>query len=186
MKNGPNDQFGELPEIVRNHEYNQEMPMYMCRWPNGDLSFVSAPNKEEAIIMLDEWDNAEMAEISRVNDFMVDFRLSNKGELELKGFGESLERTIWERAFPLLDEARGEAFKLMGDEHKAERDQLIRKVVKEERTRLFDKKKHKDANTELGKSIQAQMGAPAALVNRYVKQGATEVLAKIPTTGRKQ
>lgn len=30
----------------------------MCRWLNGDLSFVHAPSKEGAIIALDEWDNA--------------------------------------------------------------------------------------------------------------------------------
>jgi hypothetical protein len=46
--------------------------MFMCRWPNGDLSFVHTPSKEEAIIALDEWDNTELAEITRVSDFMVD------------------------------------------------------------------------------------------------------------------
>ena len=35
----------------------------MCRWPNGDVSFVSTRNKEDAVIMLDEWDNAELAEL---------------------------------------------------------------------------------------------------------------------------
>src|SRR5689334_712590 len=50
--------------------YNWGMSMFMCRWPNGDLSFVHAPSKEEAIIALDEWDNAELAEITRVSDFM--------------------------------------------------------------------------------------------------------------------
>jgi len=88
----------------------------MCRWPDGDLSFVSARNKQDAIITLDEWDNAELAELRRV---------------------------------------RG-------------------------------KKKAKLADTELGKSLQGQMGAPAALVNRYVKQVATEMLKKSPASGRKQ
>jgi len=39
---------------------------------------------------------------------------------------------------------------------------------------------------EAGKSVQSQTGAPAALVNRYIKQIATEVLKKSPTSGRKQ
>jgi hypothetical protein len=34
--------------------------------------------------------------------------------------------------------------------------------------------------------VQSQMDAPAALVNRYVKQIAAEVLKKSPTSGRKQ
>ena len=62
----------------------------MCRWPNGDLSFVCARTKEDAIVMLDEWDNAELAELRQIRDFMVDFRLTDDGELELQAFGEWL------------------------------------------------------------------------------------------------
>ena len=35
------------------------MPLYLCRWPNGDCSVVWAANKGEAIELLDEVDNAE-------------------------------------------------------------------------------------------------------------------------------
>ena len=31
------------------------VPMFMCRWMNGDVSFVSGRTKEHAIVMLDEW-----------------------------------------------------------------------------------------------------------------------------------
>ena len=62
----------------------------MCRWPNGDLSFVSARNKEDAIVMLDEWDNADLAELRPIRNFMVDFRLTDRGELELQEFGEGV------------------------------------------------------------------------------------------------
>ena len=47
----------------------------MCRWMNSDISFLSGRTKEDAIVMLDERDNAEGAEISQIRDFMVDFRL---------------------------------------------------------------------------------------------------------------
>src|SRR4030095_13084290 len=30
------------------------MPMFMCRWRNGDLSFVFAADEDEAIVQLDE------------------------------------------------------------------------------------------------------------------------------------
>ena len=80
----------------------------MCRWMNGDVSFVSARTREDAIIMLDEWDNAEGAEISPTRDFMVDFRLNDAGDLELAEFGESCQdpfsrrRTLvcWRRSLP--------------------------------------------------------------------------------------
>jgi len=53
----------------------------MCRWPIGDLSFVHAASKEDAIIALDEWDNAELPGTTRVSGFMVDFRLNAEGEI---------------------------------------------------------------------------------------------------------
>ena len=55
--------------------------------------------------MLDEWDNAEGAEISQIRDFMVDFRLTDEGDLELGEFGESCRDTILENAYPRLLEA---------------------------------------------------------------------------------
>ena len=79
--------------------------MFMCRWMNGDLSFVSARTKEDAIVMLDEWDTVEGAEISQIRDFMVDFRLNDEGDLELAEFGESCRDAILEKAYPRLLEA---------------------------------------------------------------------------------
>jgi hypothetical protein len=55
------------------------MPLYLCRWPNSDVSVVQARNKTEAIIRLDEFENAEGAQIIRLSDFLVDFHLSDEG-----------------------------------------------------------------------------------------------------------
>jgi hypothetical protein len=158
----------------------------MCRWPNGDLSFVSARNKAGAIIMLDEWDNAELAELRQIQDFMVDFRLTGDGELELQAFGESFLDDICERAYPILSQTRRNAPTNSAGELTPSGKEMIRKGVQAEKQRLGGKKKRKLADTELGKSLQGQMGAPAALVNRYVKQVATEILKKSPASGRKQ
>lgn len=65
--------------------------MFMCRWMNDDVSFVSARTKEDGIVMLDEWDDAEGAEIIQIRDFMVEFRLNDEGDLELAEFGEAAE-----------------------------------------------------------------------------------------------
>jgi len=51
----------------------------MCRWPNGDFSFVSARNKSKAIEALDEIDNAEGCPLAVVEDFMVHFYLDDGG-----------------------------------------------------------------------------------------------------------
>ncbi len=79
--------------------------MFMCRWMNGDVSFVAARTKEDAIVILDEWDDAEGSEISQIRDFMVDFRLNDDGDLELAEFGESCRDTILEKAYPRLLDA---------------------------------------------------------------------------------
>lgn len=96
------------------------MPVFMCRWPNGDVSFVSARNREDAIIALDELDNAELAELRQIRDFMVDFRLANSGELKLQGFGESCQEEIWNRAYPVLTTAMADAPKTATGEPTAE------------------------------------------------------------------
>ena len=109
--------------------------MFMCRWMNGDVSFVSARTKEDAIVMLDEWDNAEGAEISQIRDFMVDFRLNDEGDLELTEFGESCRDTILEKAYPRLCKAITAAPITRSGGTTAEGKAMVRKAVQEERTR---------------------------------------------------
>ena len=64
------------------------MPLYLCRWKNGDCSFVQAANKGEAVEILDEIGNAEGCPLTPVQDFMVHFRVSDTGELDFEEFGE--------------------------------------------------------------------------------------------------
>jgi hypothetical protein len=49
------------------------MAVYLCRWPNGEFSIVSARTKDDAIELLDEWGNAEQASLTRMTDCMFDF-----------------------------------------------------------------------------------------------------------------
>jgi hypothetical protein len=157
----------------------------MCRWPNGDVSFVSARNREDAIIALDEC-NAELAELRQFRDFMVYFRLAESGELELQGFGESCQEQIWDRAYPVLASAMAEAQKGAAGEPTSAGKKSIRAAVHIEKERLIGKKASKLAETELGKSVQNQLGAPAALIDRRVNEVASEVLKRAPNSARKQ
>jgi hypothetical protein len=162
------------------------MPVFMCRWPNGDVSFVSARNREEAIIALDEFDNAELAELRQIRDFMVDFRLADGGKLELQGFGESCQDEIWNQAYPVLAKAMADASTNDMGEPTVAGKKSIRAAVRAEKQRLVGKKAPKLADTEIGKSLQDQLGAPSALINRRLKEVATEVLKHSPSFGRKQ
>jgi hypothetical protein len=135
---------------------------------------------------LDELDNAELAELRQIRDFMVDFRLANSGELELQGFGESCQEEIWNRAYPVLTMAMADAPKTATGEPRAEGKKSIRAAVQTEKERLVGKKATRLAETELGRSVQNQLGAPSALINRRVKEIATEVLKRAPDSSRKQ
>jgi hypothetical protein len=139
-----------LTQHRRNTQYNRRVPVFMCRWPNGDLPFVSARNREDAIIALDELDNAEVAELRQVHDFMVDFRLTDSGDLELQGFGESCQEDIWNRAYPVLAKAIAEIPRSAAGEATSAGKKNIQAAVHVEKDRLIGKKVPKLAETELG------------------------------------
>jgi hypothetical protein len=47
------------------------MPLFICRWQNGDFSAVSASSKKDAIELLDEVGNAGTCELITMETFMV-------------------------------------------------------------------------------------------------------------------
>ncbi|MFN2511328.1 MAG: hypothetical protein ABR568_07770, partial [Pyrinomonadaceae bacterium] len=117
------------------------MPVYLCRWPNGDLTVVGAPSKQEAIVLLDEFGNADHADIFQVAEFLADFRLTDRGEFELSRFGEAADDRIMEKAYPLLWKAMLSDAAAGLDENSKEYRKVIHAAVQEERTRLQRTKK---------------------------------------------
>ena len=82
------------------------MPMYLCRWPNGDCSAVWARDEQDATLKLDEVGDAEGYAISRLPEFQVHFRLTDEGNLELDDFGDETEPAIWRCAIRCLTESK--------------------------------------------------------------------------------
>jgi hypothetical protein len=80
------------------------MALYLCRWDNGDFSVIQAKNKEDAIEILDEVANAEGLPLYSLTDFMVHFRLTDEGVVELEGFGDQFGDHIREYVHPVLGE----------------------------------------------------------------------------------
>ena len=159
------------------------MPVFLCRWPNGDVSIVAARNKDDAIVILDEFANADEADIYQLKEFLVDFRLANDGSLELSQFGGGTYDEIMKKAFPELDKT------FMSDElhglneHSQAYKSAIRTAVASERKRLWGKKKNlKEAKTELGKRLQKELGAAAVIVDRAIeKEEAERTLRNLKT-----
>src|SRR5215472_3042273 len=119
------------------------MAIYLCRWPNGDCSVVSAKTKMDAIELLDEWGNAEEASITRMSDCMFDFKLRDDGQLELADIGEATYDGITEACYPKLDNAFATAeWDETGLDYSAKGRERIREAVESERKRLWDSHPH--------------------------------------------
>ena len=103
------------------------MPVFCCRWPNGDISFVAARNRREAVIALDELGNAEASYIFTVAEFMLHLRLEDNGKLSFQGFGEVAHFEIMTEAYPLLESLL---------ELSRPSSSQVRQAVREERRRL--------------------------------------------------
>ena len=158
------------------------MAMYICRWPNGEFSVVNASTKDDAIVMLDEWGNAEQASLKRMPDCMFDFRLRDDGEIELADIGEATYAFIMDTCYPELNQA----LSLAEDGSDSDGQKQIRDAVERERTRLWGSQPPaKEAATELGRDIQRQTGAPSAMVDRIVRQAGTKRLQSKEGEGKK-
>src|ERR1035438_812293 len=115
------------------------MANYLCRWPNGEFSIVNARTKGDAIVILDEWGNAEQASLTRITDCMLDFRLDDDGQIELAEIGEFTRARIMEACYPELNKTfRTAQLDETGLGYSAKGQEQIREAVKLERTRLWD------------------------------------------------
>jgi hypothetical protein len=159
--------------------------MFLCRWPNGEFSIVSATSKDNAIELLDEWANAESAKITRMPDCMFDFRLNDRGEIHLAGIGEATEEFVRETCYPELEHALDTAERDDGDFTQAGLEQ-IRAAVEHERKRLYkDTTKPKLAETELGRDLQRELDMASATANRHVRRRGREILENMKIDGKK-
>jgi hypothetical protein len=163
------------------------MAIYLCRWANGEFSIVNAKTKDDAIELLDEWGNAEQEILTRLTDCMLDFRLTDDGQIELANIGEFTQECIMKACYPRLSDALATAERDETEQDFSERGrEQVREAVELERTRLWDSQPQgKDAGTEIGRDIQKQIGAPSVVVNRIVRQAASKRLISKEGEGEK-
>jgi len=91
------------------------MPLFVCRWQNGDFSAASAQSREEAVELLAEVGNAEPCELFAIDNFMVHFHTRSDADdfeemlpVKLGGFGEHTHRMLCERMYPAYSAAISE------------------------------------------------------------------------------
>src|SRR4030095_1940700 len=125
------------------------MPVFLCRWENGDFSIVKAANKEQAIEFLDEVGNAENQPITALTDFMVHFVLTDDGDFELQSYGEETYEHVMRLGYPVLDKTPLKAPTDKTGGVTAEGKETIRQAVKKERERVSPRRA-KSPKTQLG------------------------------------
>jgi hypothetical protein len=154
---------------------------------NGDLSLVMAEDRDDAMIRLDEFGNAEEAELYEIGDLMVDLRLEDDGTLAIAHWGDLTREAIMELAFPHLEAAMHDALDDGEDLDAAGRAGRFRAAVELERTRLRPEEGQStegpQARTELGREVQRSMGAPAVLIDRLVEAVGEKILEKAKPKG---
>jgi hypothetical protein len=164
------------------------MPVFACRWTNGDVSFVLAPSKEAAIEQLDEVDNAEGCPIIQVPEFQIHLKLTDDGGFNFEGWGELTEDVVWNTLYPKLHEAWGTVWSEQEETHSGtvtpQQQERIRRAVQEERERVRDKRVA-DPQTEVGRDIKRMSDMPTSLVNKIVREGATERLKNFKPRGER-
>ena len=159
------------------------MPLFFCRWPNGDCSVAWARNEEDAIVELDQVGNAEGCPITKVRAFQVHFVLNDRGELTLEGFGDGTREEIMSFAYPVLDKALSDAY---GDgaydsyeSLPPDRRAAITNAVAEERRRIDpDETGIAGPQTGRGRDVKNQTDMPTVLIDRIVRQAAAKRLKR--------
>jgi hypothetical protein len=163
-----------------------ETGVYVCRWPNGDFSFVTANTRREALVALDEWGGAHPAQLLPLDSCMVDFRLNDQGEIELGQFGEDTERFVWETCYPELHTFLSSEPPEDGGESPAEVSESIRRAVQHERARLWGNQPEcPQAKTEVGRTLQKRLRTVGPVADYYVEEMANRILESTDDKGGK-
>src|SRR6516162_8109326 len=181
----PRNNEGPIWSMIRG---GNVMPVYMCRWPNGDFSVVKARNKDEAIEFLDEVDNAEGCPLLALEDFMAHFRLTDNGEFKQDSrlFGEDTQNQILRLGYPVLDKAFHDALVTSTDGfggYTEKGQKQIRLAVAMERERV-SAREVKGPKTLLGSKIKRMMDAPSKMIDKIVESEAMKKLEKCKGKGK--
>jgi len=142
------------------------MPVYMCRWENGEVSFVSARSKRDACLLLDEFAAVEPEDLHEVENFMLGFALSDDGGVVLSDLGEATRELFEEKIYPVLYQAKQKAERGVEEPVKNGGPE-IRAAVEKERTRLQGKMRQRRAKSPAARSLQDELGMSAAVAERH-------------------
>jgi hypothetical protein len=171
------------------------MPVFICRWPNGDFSAVSASSRAEAVELLDEVGNADVADMFTAKRFMVHFQLKKQVDnleelvpVDLEGFGEETYDTLRERVYPIYSKASTSVHDespANGDVSKEEHDaalKMLNEALVTERMRDWDSKKPELSDDPDVAELQKQVDLPRPMAEQAVKERRRRAMAETPSS----
>lgn len=152
------------------------MPMFLCRWPNGDCSIVSARDRDAAIDLLDnEVGDAEGLPLHRLaGELLINLKLRNDGQLQLDGdqpFSSDLSSEILRRAYPMLEAA----LQASGSKDTKSARSRIAEAVASERRRIT--RAAVSAATPAGRHLQKMANVPARKADRIAREAERKKLS---------
>jgi len=153
------------------------MPVYICRWQNGNVSAVSARSRDHAILLLDEFGNAEACELFPVKD----------SPLELQGFGGEMLDMLYDCVYPVYAKACTEAVGAWTEDGPMPPEKVegvLRKLndaLSAERTRQWRSKEPQISDDSAAAHLQ-KVGhdIPKTVAGRVVKEHRHRKLLEMP------
>jgi hypothetical protein len=172
------------PSLAYNRSRSLTMPLFICRWQNGDFSAVSAATKNDAIALLDEVGNAEVCELFTVKNFMVHFSLKQETDevddfvpVELEGFGEGTVDMLCDRVYPTYAEAAVAEGENWPDEEEATKEDVtatlrsLNEALVKERTRQWGAKEPEISDDPEAAHLQKSgLDLPKTVAERTAKE----------------
>jgi hypothetical protein len=168
------------------------MPLFICRWQDGDFSAVSAASRDEAMELLDEVGNADVADLFTVKNFMVHFQLKTEADnieepvpVELEGFGEGTYEMLCERVYPVYSKVSGKVvddFPTTGEmttEKRAPALKALNEALVTDRMRKWDSKKPKVSDDVV--ELQEKGDVPRLVAEKAVKERRRRAITEIPS-----
>lgn len=171
------------------------MPLFICRWQNGDFSAVAASSREQAIMLLDEVGNAEVCELFKMENFMVHFHLKEKADdreekvpVELGEFGEETYDMLCDRVYPVYAKAATDADEDWPDDEQVPPEKVdtafnkLNDALSAERDCQRGAKRPEISNDPAAAHLQ-RVGhdIPKAVAERVVKERRHRQVVEMPT-----
>lgn len=165
------------------------MPLFLCRWPNGDCSVVLARTKEDAIIELDQVGNAgRLPDHTGANVPIAvrphRSRRAGAGAVRRRherGSGLVRLPAARERARRGVPRGRLRGYESLPPDRRA----AIARAVEQEWNRLdLEKTATTEPRTELGRDVKSRTDMPTILIDRLVRKRATQKLRNFKGRGK--